>query len=147
MVRYVGYSAFWLTALQNAAKRRAALAVYIQPPPVQTLVLGLPVTVGHAGVCLWWTRTDSSVKMTNSLFSWRLHPFRYSCSFSQLNTLRVTQYVLAQRRSIQQKKDCKRIVPAQFSSRWYLCAREVPYALHRLPCLSLPLKQFQCWSD
>ena len=38
----------------------------------------------------------------------------------------------------------------QFSSKWYLCAREGPRALHpvsqEFPPM-LPLKQFQCWSD
>ena len=35
----------------------------------------------------------------------------------------------------------------QFSSRWYLCVREGPYALHPISGVSpmLPLKQFQFW--
>ena len=41
---------------------------------------------------------------------------------------------------------------AQFSSRWYLCARKSPYAQHPVSEVSptLPLKQFQCpsvWSS
>ena len=39
----------------------------------------------------------------------------------------------------------------QFSSRWYIRAREGPYALHPasqvFPQCCAPLKQFQCWSD
>ena len=37
----------------------------------------------------------------------------------------------------------------QFSSRWYICVRESPYAFHFLKSFSpvLHLKQLQCWSD
>ena len=37
----------------------------------------------------------------------------------------------------------------QFNSRWYLCAREGPYALHPISGVfpMLPWNRFQCWSD
>ena len=35
----------------------------------------------------------------------------------------------------------------QFSSRWYICAWEGPYAVSRECPPMLPLKQVQCWSD
>ena len=43
---------------------------------------------------------------------------------------------------------CLDLVSVQFSSRWYLCARKSPYALHPVSEVSptLPLKQFQCSS-
>ena len=45
--------------------------------------------------------------------------------------------------------------PVQFSSRWYLCARESPYALHpalrsfpmALPCLALTESGWRCCSE
>ena len=67
--------------------------------------------------------------------------------FDELRKHEKTQHAL-----YWQKDQCTSVQfsSVQFSSRWLLCTREVPYALHPIsqefPAM-LPLKQFQCWSD